>query len=86
MHVSDTVASARLDGVVAALLSISRERAKEMVLGGLVELDYETCERTDKILVPPSVITVRGFGKFRVNSLCDKTKKGRLRLDADKYV
>lgn len=86
LHITDTVASERLDGVVSALLSLSRERAKELVLDGAVELDYERCERPDKVVSSPSVVTVRGYGKFRINSLSEKTKKGRLRLDADKYV
>ena len=85
-HVTDTVASARLDGVVAAITSLSRERAKELVAGGFVELDYEPCERPDKVVAPPALITVRGYGKFRINALSDKTKKGRVRLDADKFV
>lgn len=86
LHLNDTVASGRLDGVVAALLSLSRDRAKELVTDGAVELDFEVCERPDKEVPSASIITVRGYGKFRINSLCDKTKKGRLRLDADKYV
>ena len=86
LHITDTVASPRLDGVVGALLSLSRERAKELVLDGAVELDYEGCERPDKVVSANSLITVRGHGKFRINSLSDKTKKGRIRLDADKYV
>ena len=85
-HITDTVASSRLDGVVASLISVSRERAKEIVLDGAVEVDYELCERPDKALTEACIITVRGFGKFRINSLADKTKKGRIRLDADKYV
>ena len=86
LHIGDTVASPRLDGVVSALISVSRERAKEIVADGAVELDYETCERPDKTVSDGSLLTVRGYGKFRINSLGDKTKKGRFRLDADKYV
>ncbi len=86
LHISDTVASERLDGVVAALLSLSRERAKQLVIDGAVELDFEACERPDKSVPSSCIITVRGHGKFRINSLLDRTKKGRLRLDADKYV
>ncbi len=86
LHITDTVASSRLDGVVASLISVSRERAKEIVLDGAVEVDYEPCERPDKALTEACIITVRGFGKFRINSLADKTKKGRIRLGADKYV
>ena len=86
VHISDTVASARLDCVVSSLLSLSREKAKSAVEAGLCEVDHETCERADRMLTAPCTVSVRGYGRFRVNSLSDKTKKGRLRLDADKYV
>ena len=85
-HISDTLASPRADCVVASLCSLSREKARAAVVNGLLEIDYECCERPDKALTAPCTVTVKGYGKFRVNSLSDKTKKGRLRLDADKYV
>lgn len=85
-HVSDTVASARVDCVVAALCSLSREKAATAVRSGLVEVEYETEEAPDRVIVPPCVMSVRGYGKFIVNSLSEHTRKGRIRLDADKYV
>ena len=85
-HVTDTVASARVDCVVAALCSLSRERATATVRGGLVEVEYETVEAPDRLLSPPCVVSVRGYGKFRINSLSEHTRKGRIRLDADKYI
>lgn len=86
VHITDTVASARLDCIVGAVCSLSRERAREAVVTGLVELDYECEERPDRTVTAPSVISVRGQGKFKINSVSDVTKKGRLRLDADKYI
>ena len=84
--ISDTVASPRLDCAVAALCSLSREKAREAVISGLVELDYECETRPDREVTPPSLISVRGYGKFRVLSLADKTKKGRYRLVAEKFL
>ena len=84
--ISDTVASPRLDCVVAALCSISRERAKERILASTVELDYATEERPDREVVAPTVLSIRGVGKFKVLSVCERTKKGRLRLLAEKYL
>lgn len=85
-HVSDTVASPRVDCVVAALCSLSRERASAAVRSGLVEVEYEVEEAPDRVIVPPCVMSVRGYGKFIINSLSEHTRKGRIRLDADKYV
>ena len=84
--IRDTVASPRLDAVVASLCSLSREQARETVERGLVELNYESEERGDRTVTAPAVISVRGHGKFRVTSLSELTKKGRLRLVAEKYV
>ena len=84
--VSDTVASARLDCVVAALANLSRERAQEAVRSGLCEVEYEVAEVCDMLLEVPCVLSIRGVGKFRLLSLSGPTKKGRLRLMAEKYI
>lgn len=84
--VQDTVASARLDCVVAALCNLSREAAQTAVRDGLVELDYECEMRPDRTLEPPCIISVRGTGKFVLRELGTLTKKGRTRLAADKYL
>ena len=85
-HISDTVASARLDCIVAALCSLSRDKAAATVNSGLVEVDFEAETRPDRNLCAPCLVSVRGYGKFRINAVSDLTRRGRLRLDADKYV
>ena len=85
-RINDTVASARLDCVVAAICSLSRERAKEKIASSLVELNYECEERVDREVSVPAIISVRGVGRFRIISLNDKTKKGRYRLVAEKFL
>lgn len=85
-RINDTVASARLDCVVAAICSLSRERAKEKITSSLVELNYECEERVDREVSVPAIISVRGVGRFRIISLNDKTKKGRYRLVAEKFL
>ncbi len=86
LPIRDTVASARLDCVVAALCNFSREEAQRVICSGLVELDFEPVERTDLVLVPPAVISVRGAGRFYLRSFDGETKKARLRLSADKMI
>lgn len=84
--IRDTVASPRLDSVVAALCGLSREKARETVLGGLVELNFESEDRPDRTVSAPTLLSVRGVGRFRVTALSDRTKKGRLRLEAERYI
>ena len=84
--ISDTVASPRLDCVVAALTNLSRENAKNLVQVGLVEVEYEPETRTDLTLVPPLTISIRGYGRFLLRAFDGETKKGRLRLRADQMI
>ncbi len=84
--ISDTVASARLDCVVAALCNLSREAAQSAVRSGLVEVDFEPEERVDTILEPPITVSVRGHGRFVLRSFDGETRKGRLRLRADQLI
>ena len=84
--VNDTVASERLDCVVAALCNLSREKAQMAVKSGIVELDYEAVEDCSATVDAPAVISVRGFGKFVVHSFDGTTRKGRIRLVAGKYI
>lgn len=86
VRVSDTVASPRADAVVAALLNLSRERAQALFREGRVEIDYEPEERVDKPLSEGAILSIRGYGKFTLRSLSDKTRKGRYRLVADRHV
>lgn len=84
--ISDTIASARLDCVVAALCQLSREKAQLAVRSGIVELDYEVEQACDTLVEAPSVISVRGYGKFVVQAFPGLSRKGRLRLEAGKYL
>ncbi len=84
--VFDTVASPRIDCVVAALANLSREKAKGLILSGQVMINHIIEEKTDTLIQGGDVVTVRFYGKFRIESLCDKTKKDRYKLIAKKYI
>ena len=86
LDIHDTLASPRLDGVVAALCRLSRERAKAAVENGLVELNFALEERPDHTVDAGAILSVRGYGRFRVLSVSEQTKKGRFRLEAQKYL
>ncbi len=84
--INDTVASPRLDCVVGALCSLSREKAKQTITSGLVEVDFLCEERPDRAIDEGVLLSVRGYGRYRILSLSDKTKKGRYRLLAEKFI
>lgn len=84
--VTDTVASARFDCIAAALTGLSREKAQMLIRAGECTVDYEPCDRCDKQIEPPCVLSLRGYGKYRIDDVSTQTKKGRLRLYASKYI
>ncbi len=83
---SDTVASERLDCVVASLFNLSREKAQNLIKGGFVDFNYECAVKIDANVQCGDIISARGYGKFIVRDLSQTTKKGRIRLFADKYI
>ena len=84
--ISGTVMSARLDGVVRVLCNISREAAAELVAHGDVTLNYFVEMKPDRTLERGDVISVRGYGKFIYDGERGVNRRGRLRIDARKYV
>lgn len=85
-NIASTVAAPRLDGVVRALCSVSREDAASLVLSGKAELNYLTVQQPDRKVAPGDILSVRGYGKFIIDRCEDETRRGRLRLEARKYL
>ena len=83
---SFTVASLRLDCVVAAVCNVSRGTAVELIEGGKVSVNSVITEKITRVLTQEDKITVRSNGKFKIKNLGGETKKGRLKIIIDKYV
>lgn len=84
--VSDTIASARLDSVVAALTCLSREKAKAVIKSGAVFLNYIENIDCDSAVCDGDICSVRGFGKFKIADIHTKTRKDKICLMALKYI
>ncbi len=85
-QIRDTVASCRLDAVVAAVCNLSRDAAKKLVCSGICELNYEQCGTPDTELKLGDVFSVRGKGKYKLHSLDGENARGRLRITVHKYI
>ena len=83
---SDTVASLRLDGIVAAAANLSRDRAKQLVSSGFVEVDFRLCDAPDTELSPGMYLSIRGYGRYLFDALDGTSKKGRLRIRLKKLI
>lgn len=83
---TSTVASLRLDSVVAALLNTSREKAKEVILEKRVSVDSVITDKITLCTDQFAKISVRGVGRFVLSGAAEHTKKGRIILNYKKYV
>ncbi len=85
IEITVTIASQRLDCVVAALVRTSRTAAAQMILSGIVSVNSQVCQKVTKNVDANDCVTVRSKGKFRIKSINGLTKKGRNILLAEKY-
>ena len=83
---TDTVASMRLDCVVAALLSCSRNAAVEFIESKIVSVNSVCTEKTTKFVQAGDKITIRGKGKFLIEDVSGPTKKDRLIIKYKKFI
>ena len=74
----DTVASLRLDSVLASGMRISRAKAAEIIRQGLVSVDHQAEERIDRQLAEGQLLSVRHFGRIRLRQVDEPTRKDRL--------
>lgn len=80
-----TVASLRLDCIVGAAAKVSRENAARLIRSEKVNVNYLPAASVSQELREGDIITVRGSGKFILNSVNGTTKKGRIHINLRKY-
>lgn len=85
-QVRDTVASVRLDSVIASGFRIGRSAAAQYIGTGRAAIDGLPCEKPDKAVEEGASISVRGLGKIRLRTVGGQTKKGRISVVIDRYV
>ena len=73
----DTVASTRLDSVLAAGMNLSRSAAAEEIRRGRVMVDHLPEERVDRMLQTGQLLSVTGFGRIRVKEVGSANRKDR---------
>ncbi len=81
-----TIPSKRLDSIVSAISNLSRNKVIEPIEKGKVLIDYYEEKDKSKIVEIGSLITIRGYGKYKLFSEHGETKKGKERLLIKKYV
>ena len=85
-EIRDTVASLRLDSIIASGFRIGRSLAAQYIVAGRAAIDGLPCEKADKPVAEGAKISLRGLGKIRLRTVGGQTKKGRISITIDRYI
>jgi RNA-binding protein YlmH len=85
-EIKDTMASLRLDSIIASGFRIGRSLAAQYVNAGKAAIDGLPCEKRDKPVSEGMKISVRGLGKIKLQAVNGRTKKDRISVVIHRYV
>ena len=74
------VASERIDAVIAKVYNISRSAAMEYFAQKKVFVNGRQTENTSLALKQDDVVTVRGYGRFKLAEIVGTSRKGKLNI------
>ena len=81
----DTVASLRLDAVLASAFRTSRGKAAEAIRQGLVFVDHLEATRPDMTVTEGATLVIRHMGKAKLMEVGRRTRKDRIAITIGKY-
>lgn len=76
---SITISSMRLDTLISEILRISRTKSKKIIEKEYVKVDFKTI-KIAHFEVQDSLLSIRGYGRFKICNDISTTKKGRYRV------
>ena len=74
------ISSMRLDAVVAAVLNIARQKAATLIHGEKVKVNWVVRSQPAFELFESDMLSIRGFGRYKVLAIEGKTRKDKIRL------
>lgn len=81
-----TVPSMRLDCLASSGFGMSRNKILPYIRDGRVLVNWEPITKPDYQIEEEDLITVRGMGRLRIDSITGLTKKGRLAVVIQKFI
>lgn len=79
------VSSLRLDVIIAGVYNLSRSKCSALIDGERVFINGKLIKSTSVNLQENDMVSVRGYGRFRYNTVLGDTRKGRIRIKCEIY-
>ena len=76
-----TVASMRLDAVAGEAFHLARGKVQTLIGAEKATVNWNIVTNTSHLLKEGDMVSLRGFGRFRIKSIGGKTKKDRTGLE-----
>lgn len=81
-----TVASLRLDSLVATGFSLSRSKASTLIIQGKILVNHREVGKVDFLLSQGDLLSCRGLGNCKLLEVGGQSRKGRIQVTMAKYV
>ncbi|MFD2672292.1 YlmH family RNA-binding protein [Marinicrinis sediminis] len=81
-----SVASLRLDGVMSDAVRMSRAKILPWIKSGKCKVNWKVEENPSILLQPGDMLSLKGYGRFKLLDISGPTKSGRHRVTLGKYV
>ncbi|CAM3574217.1 RNA-binding protein [Marinicrinis lubricantis] len=81
-----SVASLRLDGIVSDVVRLSRSKIMIPIKAGKCKVNWKVEENPSALLQEGDVVSLKGFGRFKVLEILGESKSGRTRVKIGKYA
>jgi RNA-binding protein YlmH len=77
---SITASSLRLDALISSIYPVSRSKSQVLIEQGLVKVNWTIIENTSFECGEGDTISVRGYGRVKIDTIEGKTKKDKWRI------
>lgn len=84
--IRDTVATLRLDAVLASGFSMARGKAAGLIQAGRVSVNHRECLKPDKSVAEGDILTCKGYGKCTVKAVLGRSRKDRIMIEMERYL
>lgn len=84
-EIVESVASMRLDVIIAAVGNFSRNGGIETLEAGDVQLNYTVVKDKSRVVKEGDIVSIRKKGKFLIASVLGESKKGKTRVLIKKF-
>jgi RNA-binding protein YlmH len=81
-----SVASLRLDGIVSDVVRMSRAKVLAPIKSGRCKVNWRVTEDPSAQVQQGDVVSLQGFGRFKILEVIGNSKSGRIRLRVGKVI